>query len=78
MATMKPFKQWLTEITNGTAGIAVRGLGNVTGDPAGSISAYAARNAAEAPKPFMNTVDSVVGYEGGDTEDQILNKKKKK
>lgn len=75
---MKPFKKWLNELTNVSAGLGVRGLGDVSGTPAGSISAYAAANAAEAPKPITNTVDTVVSYEGGDTEDQIMNRKKKK
>lgn len=76
---MKKFCEWLKEEgpSNVSAGLGVRGLGDVTGTPGGDISNYAASNAAEAPKPFTNTVDGVIGYEGGDTKDQILGKRSK-
>lgn len=76
---MKSFKQWLVETSpaNVSVGLGIRGLGDVTGTPGGDISNYAAANAAEAPKPFTNTVDGVIGYEGGDTKDQILGKRSK-
>lgn len=44
---IKNFSSWLSESapTNVSAGTGVRGLGDVTGQPAGSISNYAAANA---------------------------------
>lgn len=90
---MKSFKQWIVENTpsNVSAGIGIRGLGDVTGNPTGDISAYAAANAATPPAAqamvdqhnalhngTMNTSDNVMGYDGGDTKDQILNPKAKK
>lgn len=76
---MKKFCDWLKEEgpANVSVGLGIRGLGDVTGEPKGSITNYAAANAAEAPKPFINTSDGVMGYEGGDTKDQIMGKKNK-
>lgn len=52
------FKRWFTESapTNVSAGYGVRGLGDVTGKPAGDISNYAAANAienADTPKDLL-------------------------
>lgn len=75
---MKTFSQWVSESApaNVSAGIGVRGLGDVTGNPAGDITNYAAANAAEQARITaelgINTSDGVIGYEGGDTKDQIL------
>lgn len=74
---IKTFASWLSEDapTNVSAGEGVRGFGDVSGQPAGSISNYAAANAADSQRiasTITNTSDSVISYSGGDTEDQIL------
>lgn len=75
---MKKFSQWVSESApaNVSAGLGVRGLGDVTGQPAGNITNYAAANAAESAKIAAalttNNAAGAMGYEGGDTEDQIL------
>lgn len=77
---MKKFCEWLAEEgapTNVSSGLGIRGLGDVTGTPAGSISNYAAANAADSAKiaaTITNNSDGAMGYEGGDTEDQIFRK----
>ncbi len=74
---MKKFRQWIVEDgapTNSAGSGAIRGLGYVTGAPNGDSSNYAAANAAEAAKiaSSINTTSTALGYEGGDTEDQVL------
>ena len=75
---MKKFRQWIIEHmpTNVSSGMGVRGFGDVTGNPAGDITNYAAANAAEqariAADLGINTSDGVISYQGGDTKDQIL------
>lgn len=78
---MKKFKLWIIEDgpTNISAGTGVRGLGDVSGQPGGSISNYAAANAAEAESIARslttNGAEGALNYSGGDTQDQILGKK---
>lgn len=79
---IKTFTSWLSEDapTNVSAGTGVRGFGDVSGQPAGSISNYAAANSAESARisaAVTNTADGVISYSGGDTEDQILRNKGK-
>lgn len=76
---MKKFSQWVSESApaNVSAGLGVRGLGDVSGQPAGDISNYAAANAEESAKiaaalATTNNSNGAMGYEGGDTKDQIL------
>jgi hypothetical protein len=44
---MKTFREWISEgaPTNSVASDSIRGLGNVTGDPKGSVTNYAMANA---------------------------------
>lgn len=82
---MKTFKAWLTEITNTVVGTGVRGLGDVTGTPAGDITNYAAHNAAQPPVA-QSMVDQhnamhmgVAAVQAGmdaDTKDNVLKKKR--
>ena len=80
---MKSFRTWIEEATNCSAGIGVRGLGDVTGEPKGDISAYAAANAS-SPAPTQDMVDQHNGLHTdalkagieADTKDNILKKKK--
>ena len=82
---MKSFKAWLTEITNTVVGPGIRGLGDVTGMPAGDITNYAAHNAAQPPIA-QSIVDQhnamhmgVAAVQAGmdaDTKDNVLKKKK--
>lgn len=70
---MKTFCQWIKESlpTNSTGG-EIRGMGNVTGVPGGTISSYAAFNASDtsvtdavnAMHAITNGTDSVGDYAG--------------
>lgn len=80
---MKPFKNWLNEVTNTSSGSGVRGLGDVSGSPSGDITSYAAANASTPPQAQdmvdqhngMHT-DSLKAGIDADTKDNILKKKK--
>lgn len=77
------FKTWLMEVANVSAGAGVRGFGDVTGQPAGDISNYAAANAS-TPAPAADIVnqhnamhvDALKAGMDADTKDNILKKKK--
>lgn len=82
---MKTFRSWLKEDgpTNGIgSGGGVRGLGNVTGDPGGDLTGYAAQNAAATP-PAQSMVSQHMDMHGmgvsslqagmdADTKDNVL------
>lgn len=69
---IRRFKSWLFEDapTNMSVGTGVRGLGDVTGQPAGSISNYAAANAADSQN-ITNGISLFNNYPA-DTKEQIL------
>lgn len=82
---MKTFKAWLTEITNTAVGTGVRGLGDVTGTPAGDITNYAAHNAAQSPvaqsmvdqhNAMHMGISAVQAGMDADTKDSGLKKKR--
>lgn len=78
------FKTWLFENapTNVSVGAGIRGLGDVSGQPAGDISNYAAANAS-TPAPAADIVnqhnamhvDALKAGMDADTKDNILKKK---
>jgi len=78
---MKTFCQWIKESspTNSTGG-GIRGLGNVTGVPGGTISSYAAFNAADtsvsdavnAMHAATNNTGDVKDGNTADTKNNIL------
>ena len=84
---MKTFRAWLTEVTNTVVGTGVRGLGDVTGTPAGDITNYAAYNASQPPAA-QSMVDQhnamhmgVAAVQAGmdaDTKDNVMKAGKKK
>lgn len=79
------FKNWLMESTNASAGAGIRGFGDVSGQPAGDISNYAATNASTPPQA-QGMVDQhnsmhvgIATVQAGmeaDTKDNVLKKKK--
>jgi hypothetical protein len=78
---MKTFKNWLKEDgpANGIgSGGGIRGLGNVTGDPGGGISNYAAQNAAAPPaaQALIDQHNAMVNTDavGGDITDGNIKK----
>lgn len=82
---MKTFRAWLAEVTNTVVGQGVRGLGDVTGTPAGDITNYAAYNASQPPvaqtlvDQHNNMHMGVAAVQAGmdaDTKDNVLKKKK--
>lgn len=81
---MKSFREYLEELTNVSAGLGVRGLGDVSGVPAGDISNYAAQNATAPPVAqgmvdqhnAMHT-DALKAGIDADTKDNILKPRKK-
>lgn len=78
---MKTFCQWIKENapTNGT-GDGIRGLGNVSGVPGGTISNYAAFNSSDnsvtaavnAMHAATNNINDVKDGNDADTKDNIL------
>jgi len=78
---MKTFCQWIKESlpTNSTGG-GIRGLGNVTGVPGGTISSYAAFNASDtsvsdavnAMHATTNNTGDVKDSNTADTKNNIL------
>jgi hypothetical protein len=83
---MKTFCQWIKESspTNSTGG-EIRGLGNVSGVPGGTVSSYAdfnasdttVTNAVNAMHAVTNNVSDVKDGNDADTKDNILKVKKK-
>jgi len=83
---MKTFCQWIKESspTNSTGG-EIRGMGNVTGVPGGTISSYAAFNASDtsvtdavnAMHAATNNINDVKDGNTADTKNNILKAKKK-
>lgn len=86
---MKSFRQFIEETpTNVSSGFGVRGFGDISGNPAGTLNPWAAQNAS-TPPPGQELIDQhfdlhkapTVGdgtIEAGidaDTKDGILNKK---
>lgn len=80
---MKKFKCWLKEVTNCAAGSGVRGFGDVSGNPAGDISSYAATNAQMPPaaQPMVdqhlalhNNTDALVNFD--DKKNGLVSKNK--
>ena len=84
---MKSFKSWLNEVANCSAGLGVRGLGDVSGTPGGDISSYASQNAS-APPVAQSMVDAhnamhmgVAAVQAGmdaDTKDNVMKQGKKR
>lgn len=84
---MKTFREYLEELTNVSAGLGVRGLGDVSGVPAGVISNYAAANATTPPvaqgmvdqhNAMHNSISAVQAGMDADTKDNIMKPGKKK
>lgn len=81
---MKTFRQFLEETpANVSAGTGVRGFGDVSGNPMGDISNYAAANAS-APPVAAAMVDqhnamhtAALQASDADTKDNLLKPKKK-
>lgn len=83
---MITFKQWMTEEspTNVSSGTGVRGFGDVTGNPAGDISNYAATNAATSTQianslaAHINSLNDIKASMDTDTKNDILHNQKHK
>lgn len=84
---MKTFKEYLKEVANVSTGLGVRGLGDVSGVPAGDISNYAASNAVAPPvaqnmidqhNAMHNSISAVQAGMDADTKDNIMKPGKKK
>lgn len=85
---MKTFKKFLEETpANVSAGTGVRGFGDVSGNPAGSINSYAAFNASDNSR--TDAVNGIIDQHNtmhtgsleasdADTKDNILKPTKKK
>lgn len=82
---MKTFKEFLEETpANVSAGTGVRGFGDVSGNPTGDITNYAAANAS-APPVAAAMVDQhnalhtgMLDKSDADTKDNVLKPTKKK
>ena len=81
---MKTFCQWIKESSpaNSIGNGAIRGLGNVTGVPGGTISSYAAFNASDttvtdAVNAMHAATNNTDNDKDADTKDNILKAKKK-
>lgn len=79
---MITFKEFISESpTNVSSGLGIRGLGDVSGDPKGSLSNWAAQNAA-TPPPAQDLINqhldlhtstsSVSSGINSDTKDNII------
>lgn len=80
---MRTFRAWVNESTNCSAGSGIRGFGDVSGQPAGDITNYAAAN-AQTPAQAQGLVDqhnamhtdALKAGVDADTKDNVLKKKK--
>lgn len=79
---MKKFKEFISESpTNVSSGLGIRGFGDVSGDPKGSLSNWAAQNAVTPPPgqdliaqhlDLHTSTSSVDAGINSDTKDNIL------